>query len=131
MAGRIARLVAVAVGALTIGLGVWALADPLSFYEQLATYPPYNRHLFHDVGAFQTGIGGTLVLAAFARDPLFLGLVGASIGTVLHAISHVMDRDLGGRTSDPWLLGLLGLVVVAAALLRANELARRSADRTG
>ncbi len=124
MIERIPRLVAIAVGVFIAALGVWALVDPLSFYEQLATFPPYNRHLFHDVGAFQIGIGATLLLVAFARDPLLLALTGTAIGSVLHAVSHVMDRDLGGRTTDPWSLGLLGLVVLAAALMRARQLGR-------
>lgn len=88
--------------------------------------PPYNEHFLHDVGAFQAGIGATLLLSAFARDALLLGLTGASVGTVLHAFSHVIDRDLGGRSTDPWLLSLLGLIILVAALLRASEFWRRS-----
>ena len=118
------RLIAGAVGLLTIALGVWALADPQSFYEQIATYPPYNQHLFHDAGAFQVGIGASLLLAVFVRDALLLGLAAGGVGTVLHAVSHVIDRHLGGRTTDPWALGLLALVVVAGALIRAREASR-------
>lgn len=119
---RLARVIAGAVGLLVIALGLWALIDPRSFYEQLATYPPYNHHLFHDVGAFQTGLGASLLLAAFMSDALLLGLTAGGVGAVLHAISHVIDRDLGGRSSDPWLLGALALVVVAGALLRVRDL---------
>jgi hypothetical protein len=61
----------------------------------------------------------------FARDILLLALTGTAVGAVLHAISHVIDRDLGGRTTDPWGLGLFALVVVAGAVLRARELRAR------
>lgn len=119
---RLARLIAAAVGLLLVALGAWAMADPQSFFEQLADFPPYNEHLFHDVGAFQIGIGATLLLAFYVRDSLLLALEGAGIGAVLHAVSHIIDRDLGGRTTDPWALSLLALVIVAGALLRARAL---------
>jgi hypothetical protein len=115
------RLIAIAVGVLMIGLGAWALVDPQSFYEQIAAFPPYNKHLFHDVGAFQVGIGSALVLAVFIGDALLLALAAGAIGSILHAVSHVIDRDLGGRTTDPWGLGLLALILVAGALIRARE----------
>jgi hypothetical protein len=126
VATRLARLVAVLAGLLLLVLGLWALVDPRSFFDQLANFPPYNRHLFHDVGAFQAGIGATLLLSAFARDPLLLGLTGASVGAVLHAVSHVIDRDLGGRSTDPWALSLLALIILVATLLRASEFWRRT-----
>jgi hypothetical protein len=121
---RLARLVAFAVGALMALLGLWALVAPQSFYDTLATYPPYNKHLFHDIGAFQLGIGSTLLIGSVIGDALLVALIGGAVGSVLHAASHVVDRDLGGKPSDPWLLGLLALVVVAGAVLRARELKR-------
>lgn len=121
MATRLARLVAILAGLLILVLGLWALIDPRSFYEQLAEFPPYHRHFLHDVGAFQAGIGATLLLSAFARDALLLGLTGAAVGSILHAVAHIIDRDLGGRATDPWALSLLGLIILVAALLRASQ----------
>jgi hypothetical protein len=43
-------------------LGVWAFLAPASF-SQFIDYPPYNRHLIHDAGAFQLGIGTAVLLA--------------------------------------------------------------------
>lgn len=108
-----------------IANGVWALVDPQSFYDQLATYPPYNRHLFHDIGAFSIGLGAAVLLAFAIRDALLLGLSTLAVGSALHAISHIIDRDLGGRTTDPWALSLLALVVIGVAILRARDIARR------
>ncbi len=118
-------MIAAIVGVLTLIAGVWALVDPQSFYDQVATWPPYNRHFLHDVGAFQTGLGATLVLALFMRDALLLGLTGVGIGAVLHAVSHAVDRDLGGRSSDPITLGIVAAVIAVGALLRARDVARR------
>ena len=119
----IVRLVAAVVAIFFVAIGIWAMVDPQSFYEQLATYPPYNKHLFHDVGAFQIAIGTTLGVALFrSRDALRVALYGASTGTVLHAVSHILDRDLGGRSSDPWLLSALALVML---LVTAAHTAQR------
>ncbi|MDA0633351.1 hypothetical protein OUY22_07950 [Nonomuraea sp. MCN248] len=40
------------------------------------------------------------------------------MGTVVHAISHILDRDLGGNPSDPYTLSALALAVVAGTVLR-------------
>jgi hypothetical protein len=56
------------------------------------------------------------------RDALLAGLTAGGTGAALHAIAHFADRELGGRPSDPWLLGLLALVVVGGAVLRAADL---------
>lgn len=112
---RVPRLIAAAAGLFFVGLGLWAFFDPRSFFERLATYPPYNRHLFHDIGAFQIGIGVTLLLALRWRDVLGVALAGAGIGSAVHAISHWVDRDLGGRSSDPWAVTLLAVVILWAA----------------
>jgi hypothetical protein len=115
------RIVVAVVAVFFIVLGIWALLSPMSFYEQLATFPPYNKHLFHDVGAFQAGIGSTLLLALFRRDALQVALLGTSVGTVLHAISHIIDRDLGGKTSDPFLLSALALAVVVTTAVYMSQ----------
>jgi hypothetical protein len=117
----IIRVVVFVVAVFFIGLGVWALLSPQSFYEQLATYPPYNKHLFHDVGAFQAGIGSTLLFALFRRDALQVALMGTSVGAILHAISHFVDRDLGGKSTDPYLLSALALVIVLATAAHMSQ----------
>lgn len=119
------RLVAAGVGLVLVAGGIWAMVDPRSFYDQLATYPPYNRHFLHDIGAFQTAIGATLLFTFLWADGLLVALAGASVGSVLHFVSHVVDHDLGGRTTDPAALGLLALMVAAAAVWRRREIRGR------
>jgi hypothetical protein len=117
----VVRVVVFVVALFFIVLGLWALVSPQSFYDTLATYPPYNKHLFHDVGAFQAGIGSTLLFAMFRRDALGVALAGTSVGAVLHAISHFIDRDLGGKSTDPYLLSALALVVVLATAAHMSQ----------
>jgi PPOX class probable F420-dependent enzyme len=100
--------------------GVWALFWPGSFAE--AVRFPEHTHFLHDVGAFQIGIGLTLALAVLWRDPLAVVLTGFLVGNTIHAANHAVDLDLGGRDSDPWLLGLLSVVVAVALVRRLRQL---------
>jgi hypothetical protein len=123
--GWLVKTICALAGLFLVALGVWAMVDPLSFYEQLATFPPYNKHLFHDVGAFQIGLGAVLLLPLVMKDMALLALTAVGLGAALHAVSHVIDRDLGGKTSDPYLLGAFALVLIVGAALRARELQAR------
>lgn len=118
---KIARGIALLGGLFFVGLGLWAFFDPRSFYEQLATYPPYNRHLFHDIGAFQVGIGAALLLALTWKDALAVAFGGAAAGSVVHAISHFIDKDLGGKDTDPWFLSFLAAVILIGLVARRRS----------
>jgi hypothetical protein len=56
-----------AAAAVALVVAVWALVDPASFADTVKF--PTNEHFVHDIGAFQLGIGLTLVLALIWRDP--------------------------------------------------------------
>jgi hypothetical protein len=127
--GRSARQVGLKALTLVLGLqfvvqGAWAFLWPASFYDQVATYEPYNLHLLHDIGAFQLGLGAALLAALVWRDGLLVALAGGTVGAAFHAWSHLMDRDLGGRSSDPWTLGLLALLFLAAFAWRLRTRTR-------
>jgi uncharacterized membrane protein len=112
-------------GLFFVVVGVWALVDPQSFYDQVATFPPYNAHLFHDVGAFQVGLGAALLLPIAMTDAALVGLTAVGVGAALHAVSHIIDRDLGGRSTDPIALSAFAAVVLVGAALRNRELRGR------
>ncbi len=107
-------------GAAMLAAGIWSLAAPRSFAE--AVKFPYAEHFIHDLGAFQVGIGVTLLLAVIWSDALALALAGFLVGNTVHAVNHVVDLDLGGRGSDPWLLGLVSVLIAAALALRLKEI---------
>ena len=98
--------------------GIWAFAAPHSFYDQVATFPPYNRHLLHDIGAFQIGIGVALLLALRWSDAPFAVLSGAAAGAGVHVISHIIDRDLGGDGGQTGVFTVLAVLLLVAAALR-------------
>jgi hypothetical protein len=112
------ELVWAIVGLVVIGNGLWAFFAPQSFYDTLATYPPYNRHLFHDIGAFSIGLGFAFLLAMRWRNALTVAIAANAVAAVVHAISHIIDRDLGGKASDPWLLSAIALALAIPAVRR-------------
>lgn len=118
----IQMVIAGAVGIFLMVLGLWSFFDPQSFYDELATFPPYNRHFLHDIGAFQIGLGASLLVSLVWRwDALFVALAAVGIGSVFHFVAHVLDDGLGGRSSDPFSLGILAGVIVLAAAWRWAE----------
>lgn len=97
--------------------GLWALVSPQSFFDQLATFEPYNRHFIHDLGAFQIGLGAVLGLAVMGRfDGLTVALLGVGTGAAVHVVSHLLDLDLGGTPA----LDLPNFTFLAVALLAAG-----------
>jgi hypothetical protein len=115
---RLARAIALLAGLFFAGFGLWAFFDPVSFFDKIATYRPYNPHFLHDAGAFQIGIGVALLLALRWKDALAVALGGASAAGIMHAISHFMDRDLGGRDTDPWFLSFVAALAVIGLVAR-------------
>ncbi len=104
--------------------GLWPFFDAQSFFDQVATFEPFNAHFLHDIGAFQVGIGVTLAAALWRRsDAIFAALAGAGVGSALHAIAHIRDRadDLGGRDTDAFVFGLIAILFLAGAAWRLRS----------
>ncbi len=103
------------------GGGAWAFVSPRGFYDAIATYPPYNQHLIHDLGAFQLGLAAALLAALLLRDALLAALAGVTVGAVVHLVAHLEDQSLGGRSTDPLTVGVIALVLLAGTCLRWRE----------
>jgi PPOX class probable F420-dependent enzyme len=113
-------LVLVVAGALMVAAGVWGLVAPRSF-AAFAGFP-YSRHFLHDAGAFQLGIGVTLLLAAAWADAAAVVLAGFLVTNTVHTVNHVVDLDAGGHAWDAWGLGVLSVLVLAALVVRMRRL---------
>ena len=97
--------------------GLWPFFDSLSFYDDVADFPPYNAHFLHDVGAFQIGLGAVLVFAMiWPRDAILVALAGTGVAAAFHFAAHIEDDDLGGTTSQTFTLGLLALLLLGGAV---------------
>jgi hypothetical protein len=109
-------------GLTSIGAGLWAMVAPHSFDDQAATFPPYNRHFIHDIGAFQIGLGSCLIAALAFTDALLAVLIGNALGAISHFAGHVADRSIGGQSSDPYTFAALALLMVVLAVVRWRTL---------
>jgi hypothetical protein len=117
--------VALAAGALFfLFFGAWAFLGPRSFFDTVATWEPYNAHFLRDAGAFQLGMGVALTAALWERRGTVIALAGGSAAAVTHAISHIVDYGDGGRTTDPYALGALALLLVAGLVAEMRRRAR-------
>src|SRR5215203_1238846 len=100
--------------------GVAALLAP-GWFADAAGFPRHP-HFVHDAGAFQLGIGVTLLLAVAWRDGLALVLAGFLVANTTHAINHAIDLDLGGHSGDRWGLAALSLLTAVALVVRLGQL---------
>ena len=123
---RIPLIIAVVAALGFILPGMWAFLAPENFFENAGPFQEYNEHYVHDVGAFQFGIGA-MIAAAIVRkgDAIFAVLFGAGLGSAVHTVSHIIDRDLGGYRGDWIAFGVMTLVLLAGAWLQDRNLARR------
>ncbi|MEU5786761.1 PPOX class F420-dependent oxidoreductase [Micromonospora purpureochromogenes] len=101
-------------------VGGWALRRPDGFAE--AVDFPGSHHFVHDVGAFQLGIGVTLLLAAIWADAPAVALAGYLAGGLAHTGTHLADRHLGGSAAQTWLVGLSAALAAVALVARWREL---------
>jgi hypothetical protein len=112
------RSILVAVGLVYIVVAGLLLLAPLWFYENVGSYPPYNRHFIGDAGSFMLGLGLALLWAL--RDPVryraMIAIVG--IASLVHAINHVID-DFILNPSTFSIVANISLFIVAFSLLLA------------
>lgn len=114
------RLATALLGLLAAAAGVWALMWPDSFSEAV-NFPPH-RHFLHDIGAFQLGIGVSLLLATIWADAMAVTLAGYLVGGVVHTVVHTVDAHLGGSAAQTWLIGLSSLLAAVALVVRSRQL---------
>jgi hypothetical protein len=107
-------------GVLAVLGGAFAMASPEGFSDVVA-FPPHT-HFVHDLGAFQLGIGATLLLALIWTDAAAVALAGTVVGGAAHTAAHVADADLGGSGVRTVTIAVSALVAAAAFVGRWREL---------
>ncbi|HET6751585.1 MAG TPA: PPOX class F420-dependent oxidoreductase, partial [Actinomycetes bacterium] len=117
---RFVLAVTLLAGLFMTAVGMAALLAP-GWFADAAGFPRHT-HFVHDAGAFQLGIGVTLLLAVAWRDGLALALAGFLVANTIHAVNHAVDLDLGGHGGDPWGLAALSLLTAAALVVRLGQL---------
>lgn len=104
-------------------LGGWMWGWPESFAAYVNF--PVHVHFLHDLGVYHLGVALGLLIALVKRDAIFVVMVAFAAINVMHAVNHVLDRQIGGHPSDPYVIGVQALLAGAAAVLRAYQLRRR------
>jgi hypothetical protein len=100
--------------------GVWMLADPGHWYENLPAgvpdFGPLNEHFVRDIGCIFFLLGVALAWAAVmprwrvAACALVTGFYG------LHALVHVIDTARGLVGPEHWVIDLSGVYVPAVIM---------------
>lgn len=114
-------------GFVLLGFGAWAMIFPEGFYELVATFEPYNAHLLQDIGAFQLGLGATLIMAAFfTKDALLAALLGVGLGAMAHVVSHLVSLGSGGTPElDIPSLSILAVLLLLGGVMRWRQVTGR------
>ena len=116
-AGRLVTA-ALVLGALNyLVFGLWAFFAPSHFQSVLAPWASLGEHFLRDGGAFSIGLGISVVAALFWRDAITVVLIGISVASLLHAISHMIDADYLAAA----FLGAFGILYAVACVARVRS----------
>ena len=115
-------------GVYALGIGLFMLFFPGTFFETLGTFGARNDHYIFDNATFEIP-QGLLLLAAVRRVSWRVpALAFATLHWALHSVSHVVDPHHGAGDVIGWLeaAGLVATTVILAIALRAAVNAARS-----
>jgi PPOX class probable F420-dependent enzyme len=111
-------LVTLLLAAATLVGGVMALVSPGS-YRDLFDLPASDAFV-NLAGAFQVGVGTTLLLALIWRESLTVALAGTTLGGVLSTVAYAGADDAQGSTTA--LLAVGAVLAAVAFVVRYREL---------
>ena len=111
-----------AVLALTsLGLGLWMLVDPGSFFDNVGGFGAQNDHYIRDLATWQLAfavVAGLAIRRPSWRAPV---LAFALLQFAFHTVNHIVDADEAVADTSGWfdVISLGVGVVLIAGLLRA------------
>ncbi len=108
-------------GVYALGLGLFMMFFPGTFFDTLGTFGVRNDHYIFDNATFEIP-QGLMLLAAVRRVSWRVpALAFATLHWALHAISHIVDPHHGAGDVIGWLEagGLVVTTVILAVALRA------------
>jgi hypothetical protein len=119
------RAALVAGGLLYLITGLTQVFTPDWFYQNIGTFPPYNRHYIGDLGSFMLPLGIALLWAA--REPArHRSLIAFAVaGSLLHAVNHAYDDLMAQTPLAGWLSATVPLLVLAVVLAGAYAVVQR------
>jgi hypothetical protein len=115
-------------GLYALGIGLFMLFFPGTFFDTLGTFGVRNDHYIFDNATFEIP-QGLLLLAAVRRVSWRVpALAFATLHWALHSVSHIVDPHHGAGDVIGWLeaAGLVATTVILAIALRAGVNAERA-----
>jgi hypothetical protein len=100
-------------------VAVALLIAPTWFFENMGTFPPFNRHYMGDLGSFLLPIAVGLIVASRQPQRHFLLIVVIAAGNILHALNHIYDAIIGRGDWVHWLSDTVPLIFFAVIFLWA------------
>ena len=125
----IGRVLIALVGIVDALAGAALILVPEWFYQNVGTFPPFNRHYAGDAGSFLAPVGVALLFAA--RDPrryMPILLTGLAISW-LHALNHAYDAVVHPGAGQAGLVDTANVTAIAVALTAGVLLVRRADER--
>ena len=123
----IVELSLVVFGVYALGIGLFMMFFPGTFFDTLGTFGVRNDHYIFDNATFEIP-QGLLLLAAVRRVSWRVPVLAfATLHWALHAISHIVDPHHGAGDFIGWLEagGLVATTVILAMALRAAVTAEK------
>jgi hypothetical protein len=117
------RTVLVIFAVIEFVLGLWLTFTPRTFYDHVPTVdwdPPYNDHLFHDVGGTSLGLGIVLAAAAIRLDRYLAGV--ALLAYLAFTVSHLVFHLGHLESSEPGWSVVLAVAVTLMVVVPASAL---------
>jgi len=116
-----------AFGVYQIGLGLFMVVAPGTFFDELAAFGTRNDHYIQDLATFELPLGVLFLVAALRPSWRIPALAFGVLHWALHAVSHLLDIG----DADPDWLGpfdfiaiTIGTALLGWLLWRAVEDAR-------
>lgn len=109
--------------------GLWMLADPVHWYENLPAavpdFGPLNEHFVRDIGCIYFLMGAALAVGAFLPRWRVAACAVTTLFYLLHAVVHVIDTARGLVGPEHWAIDLPGIYIPAAILAGVTWLVAR------
>jgi len=109
------------IGIYLVGLSIFMLIAPGTFFDEIAPIGVRNDHYIRDGATFQLALGILALIAASRRDVRLVAVVVIGVQFSLHALNHLVDID---EAHLRW-LGTANLIGLASGALVAGWLFRQ------
>jgi hypothetical protein len=110
--------------------GVWMLADPVHWYENLPAavpdFGPLNEHFIRDIGCAFFLLGAALAVGAFVPSWRLPACAASAAFFGMHALVHVLDTMRGLVGPQHWSIDLPGVYLPTVILIILTWMVGRS-----